>query len=152
MLPALFDHMAWADARARASIADMPPSAARERALSLYAHIVAIEHAWVERFEERTADHSQWPDWSLEAAGAIADSSARALHAIATTAGLEGLGATIVFRNRAGVEGRNTLGEILLHVILHGTYHRGQIALLARDGGGEPASTDFSTFLRERRD
>jgi hypothetical protein len=27
--------------------------------------------------------------------------------------------------------------------------HRGQIALLARDGGGVPASTDFSTFLRE---
>jgi len=152
MLPTLCDHMAWADARASASIAEMPASPARDRAVSLYAHIVAIEYAWVARFEQRTPDHTQWPDWSLETASEIAVASAAALHSIATTAGSEGLSATIAYRNRAGVEGRNSLWEILMHIVLHGTYHRGQIALLGRDGGSVPASTDFSTFLREPRE
>jgi uncharacterized damage-inducible protein DinB len=150
MLPILFDHLAWADARARESIAGMPESAVRDRALALYAHIVAIEHAWLARFEERTPEYPQWPSLSLEAAGALATSSAAGLRSIATAAGSEGLYATITYRSRAGIECRNSLWEILMHILLHGTYHRGQIALLARDGGGVPASTDFSTYLRER--
>ena len=150
MLPILFHHMAWADERARASIAEMPESAIRDRAVSLYAHIVAIECAWLARFEERTPEHSQWPAWSLETASALATSSAAGLHAIATAAGSDGADALIRYRNRAGVECQNRLWEILMHIVLHGTYHRGQIALLARDGNGLPASTDFSTFLGDR--
>lgn len=150
MLPTLLDHMAWADSRAHASIAEMPESAIRDRAMSLYAHIVAIEHAWLARFEQRTAEHSQWPEWSLEAASALAASSAAGLHAIVIAAGSQGLYDTITYRTRTGVEGRNALWEILMHIVQHGTYHRGQIALLVREGGGVPASTDFSTYLRER--
>lgn len=150
MLPILYDHMAWADARARASIAEMPDSPLRDRAVSLYAHIVAIEQAWLARFEQRPPADTQWPTWSLDDASAIATSSAAGLRAIATAAGSGGLDATITYRNRAGVESRNSLWEILMHIVLHGTYHRGQIALLARDGNGVPASTDFSTYLREQ--
>jgi uncharacterized damage-inducible protein DinB len=151
MLPILCDHMTWADARVSASIEGMPQSATRDRAVALYAHIVAIEHAWLERFEQRTPVHAQWPAWSLETATALAASSGAGLHAIATAAGSEGLPATITYRSRAGVESRNELWEILTHVVMHGTYHRGQIALLVRDGGGVPASTDFSAYLREQR-
>jgi len=150
MLPTLIDHMAWADARASASIAAMPESAERDRAVSLFAHIVAIEHAWHARFEQRTVEHPQWPAWSLETASALAASSAAGLHAIAADS--EDLHATITYRNRAGEEGHNTLWEILMHVVLHGTHHRGQIALLVREGGGVPASTDLSTYLRERQE
>lgn len=150
MLETLIEHMAWADARAHASIAEMPESAARDRAVSIFAHIVAIEHAWLARFEQREIEHAQWPPWSLETAGTLAISSGAGLRSIVTAAGPEGLGATVTYRTRAGAEGRNTLSEILMHVALHGTHHRGQIALLVRDGGGAPASTDFSTYLRER--
>ena len=142
--------MAWADARARVSIEGMPESPLRDRAVAWYAHIVAIEHAWHARLEQRTSEHTQWPAWSLETASSLAASSAAGLHAIATTAGADGLSATITYRNRAGIECRNSLWEILMHIVMHGTYHRGQIALLVRDGGGIPASTDFSTYLREQ--
>ena len=151
MLPTLCEHMAWADAKACVSIDGMPESPLRDRAIGLYAHIVAIEHAWHARLEERTPEHSQWPDWSLETASALAASSGAGLHAIAMAAGSEGLLATISYRSRAGIESRNSLWEILMHIVMHGTYHRGQIALLVRDGGGVPASTDFSTYLRTGR-
>jgi len=150
MLATLIEHMAWADARTHASIAEMPESAVRDRAVSIFAHIVAIEHAWLARFEEREIEHTQWPVWSLETTGTLATSSGAGLRAVVTAAGSEGLDATVTYRTRAGAEGQNTLSEILMHVALHGTYHRGQIALLVREGGGVPASTDFSTYLRDR--
>jgi uncharacterized damage-inducible protein DinB len=34
-------------------------------------------------------------------------------------------------------------------VALHGSYHRGQIALLMRQGGGAPAATDYIAFVRD---
>ncbi len=39
------------------------------------------------------------------------------------------------------------LGEILVHVANHGTYHRGQVATLLRQLGKTPASTDYLRYL-----
>jgi uncharacterized damage-inducible protein DinB len=39
--------------------------------------------------------------------------------------------------------------DVLLHVALHGSYHRGQIAAAVRAAGGEPVNTDFVTWTRE---
>ena len=37
----------------------------------------------------------------------------------------------------------------LLHVVMHGAYHRGQIAAAIRAAGGEPAYTDFIHCIRQ---
>ena len=50
--------------------------------------------------------------------------------------------------NSAGQEFVNTVRDILFHVAMHGSYHRGQIALLVREAGGQPAATDFIAFAR----
>jgi len=39
--------------------------------------------------------------------------------------------------------------EILLHVVNHGTYHRGHIADMVCHIPAEPPTTDFPVFLRE---
>lgn len=39
--------------------------------------------------------------------------------------------------------------ESLLHVALHGTYHRGQIARELRRAGEESVNTDFIQFVRD---
>jgi uncharacterized damage-inducible protein DinB len=44
-----------------------------------------------------------------------------------------------------------TLGELIQHAINHSTYHRGQVALLIRQLGHVPASTDYHDFLAEWR-
>lgn len=44
-----------------------------------------------------------------------------------------------------------TLGELVQHVFNHSTYHRGQVALLIRQLGYEPPSTDYHDFLAEWR-
>ena len=39
------------------------------------------------------------------------------------------------------------LGETLVHIVNHGTYHRGQVATLLRQLGKIPASTDYLLYL-----
>ena len=45
-----------------------------------------------------------------------------------------------------------TLGELVQNILNHSTYHRGQVALLLRQIGHRPPSTDYRLFLTEARD
>jgi len=42
----------------------------------------------------------------------------------------------------------NVLSDMLLHVVNHSSYHRGQITTLLRQSGAVPQSTDFIRFVR----
>jgi uncharacterized damage-inducible protein DinB len=41
------------------------------------------------------------------------------------------------------------LAQLMQHLANHSTYHRGQVALMMRQLGAEPAATDFHVFLVE---
>ena len=43
----------------------------------------------------------------------------------------------------------NRIADILTQLFGHSLYHRGQIAMLVRAAGGEPAVTDFVYWCRE---
>jgi uncharacterized damage-inducible protein DinB len=45
----------------------------------------------------------------------------------------------------------NTLEEIMRHVVNHGSYHRGQIAMMLRLLGKQPQATDWIAFSRLAR-
>jgi len=57
---------------------------------------------------------------------------------------------SISFRFIGGGTGVMTCGEMLLHVVNHGTYHRGQIAAKVRELGGKPVSTDYIYYTRTK--
>jgi uncharacterized damage-inducible protein DinB len=53
--------------------------------------------------------------------------------------------------NSKGEPWRSAVGDVLDHVLLHGAYHRGQIASDLRAAGCEPAYTDFIHAVRSGR-
>lgn len=53
------------------------------------------------------------------------------------------------YRSYEGPRFRNTVEEILTQLFGHSWYHRGQIAMLLRSIGAEPAVTDFVFWARE---
>lgn len=61
-----------------------------------------------------------------------------------TTADLE---APMEFRFTDGTPARMTRGEMLLHVCLHGTYHRGNAGLLLQKNGIAPNQDRMTDFL-----
>lgn len=148
ILATLFDHVAWADTQARDAIltlADDNPL--RAQATRLYAHIAAAEHVWLTRLDARAPEHKIWPELSLDAAATLAAESTAGLRAIVARGGDE-LMREVEYRNSTGKTFGNSVADVLAHVALHGAYHRGQIALLAREGGGTPAVTDYIAFVR----
>jgi uncharacterized damage-inducible protein DinB len=64
---------------------------------------------------------------------------------------LLGLTQTALDAPRAVKANNYSLGELVQHILNHSTYHRGQIALLLRQLGHEPPSTDYRRFLTEER-
>ncbi len=63
----------------------------------------------------------------------------------------EELERTIRFEFIGGGRGVMTCQEMLLHVVNHGTYHRGLVADMMYQAGVEPQATDLPVFLRDVR-
>lgn len=56
--------------------------------------------------------------------------------------------ATIIeYTNTKGHVFKNSVRDILFHIVNHSTYHRGQIALDFRQNGLEPLETDYDAWL-----
>jgi len=149
MLTRLFDHMAWADDLARQEIARMPevtPQAAR--ALAIYAHLAASDDVWLSRIEGRAPRYPAWPALSFDEATALRRGAVARLREHAAASAQE-LARVIAYRTSTGQPYQSSVGDILLHVAVHGAYHRGQLALLAREGEAEPINTDYIRYVRE---
>ena len=137
--------MAWADARVLESLRQPNVPA---RALELYAHILGAEHVWLARLEQRQSALAVWPSLTLEQCETVARDNAHGFRAYLERLASEDLHRTVHYRNSAGLEFDSGIEEILLHVALHGSYHRGQVTLLVRGAGAEPAPSDYIAFVR----
>ena len=146
-LPKLFEHMRWADTRAREALRDTP-GAPVERALELYCHVLGAEHVWLTRLRQEKVAVAVWPRLSIREAEALAGELHAGFDAYVANVGPGDLDQDVTYTNSAGQVFTSRVEDILLHVALHGSYHRGQVAMLIRDGGGTPAPTDYIAFVR----
>ena len=116
-----------------------------ERAVALIAHIAATQRVWFERARSVPQSVAVWPHWSLpETAMELPSALGEWTSLIAT----DDLSRDIAYTNTKGQQFSNRLRDVGLHVAFHGVYHRGQIAVLVRQHGGEPAYTDFIHAVR----
>ncbi len=142
----LVEHLAWANERVLEAVARTDDA----QGLHLLSHLLASEVVWFARIETGQSEHLKiWPSLSAAQCAELSRENVRAYRKIVGGLTPEALEREIVYRNSKGTEYRTALADILLHVALHGTYHRGQIALRTRDAGHSPVNTDYITFVRE---
>jgi uncharacterized damage-inducible protein DinB len=142
----LWDHAAWADAALLAALethADPPASALRE-----YAHLLGAEEVWLSRLECRPARAAVWPELSPAEARELARAVGTGYAAYLSALTDADLSRDIAYTNSAGLAFTTAVGDILLHVALHGQYHRGRVNLLLRQADLAPAPVDFIGFVR----
>lgn len=144
-LERLLEHLQWADRQVLGALRGAPPEPA---ALELFAHVVGAEETWLSRLEGRMPRAAVWPRLTLEETAALAEQVHAGLAEWLARAGEDVLAAEITYTNSAGLEFTSRAADIWLHVVLHGTYHRGQIALLLRQDGAAPAPTDYIAWVR----
>jgi uncharacterized damage-inducible protein DinB len=146
----LIDHMRWADSLvADALERDVPPE---PEALRLFAHIASVEHLWYSRIEARAPVHAVWPSFTIDGARSLAAEHADLFAALLADGTEAALARTVAYRNSAGLEFASAVGDIITHVAMHGSYHRGQIARQLRRAGRVPPYTDYIQFTRRSED
>lgn len=143
----LLRYVAWADGRVMSSLQETP--AAQEEALPLVAHLLAAEHLWLARLEQRESKHAVWPTLSIDECAQLLSDNEAGYRALLERMSDEQLRSTVRYRTSQGAEFSNTAIEILTQVVTHGPYHRGQIAKILARHGGAPLNTDYILFTRE---
>lgn len=137
-----YDH--WANREVVASFreSEITPG----RALKLLGHVLGTEYEWFARIEASRSQLPIWPDLSLEECERHADQLASIWSAYLNEEAK--LAKKVTYKNTKGESWTNSAEDILMHVILHSAYHRGQIASEMRAMGHAPAYTDFIHGMR----
>ncbi|MBI4499897.1 MAG: damage-inducible protein DinB [Gemmatimonadetes bacterium] len=145
VLNRLLAHLCWADGAVLESFRSALPSA---RTLEIYAHILGAEHVWLSRLRQVKPRHVVWPTLDVAQCAVLVGENRDGYRDYLKGLNDSMLGSEVAYVNSAGQPFRSRVDDILLHVALHGSYHRGQVALLVRDAGAKPAPTDYIGFVR----
>lgn len=144
----LFTYDAWANREAAAAV-DQAGAAVPPRAVSLLAHLVGAQWLWLERLGAPAREVAVWPDLTAAERGAHLDALERAWTAFLGGLDADGLDRRIAYTNSRGEPWESRVEDVLTHLLAHGAYHRGQVALLLRGAGAAPAYTDFIHAVRQ---
>jgi uncharacterized damage-inducible protein DinB len=143
----LFVYDDWANREVIAALQalDAPPA----RSLNLLGHIVSAERLWLERLLVQKPTLAVWPLLTIEQCKLQVDQLPGLWQNYLTSLGEAGLPRSLTYENTKGESFTSQQQDILLHVVMHSAYHRGQIASDMRAAGFTPAYTDFIHGVRQ---
>lgn len=141
----LYQYNAWANHRVigcleRQAVND-------EKILKIFSHLVSAQSIWFNRIKGLPpSPYELWKKYDLvELKAMVEETSQNWLTFLHET---ESLNRILKYKNYVGEYYENNVEHIMMHLVNHGTYHRGQVALLLREKGFEPINTDFITYDR----
>jgi uncharacterized damage-inducible protein DinB len=152
-----FDYNVWADQRLVAAAGELPLDelnrdfgTADKSVLGTLTHVFGAERLWLDRFQAEAkprylnpADYrlsvlqNEWPllhdRWRTWLSGVSDEFAATGFD----------------YHDMKGRPWRQPLWRLVLHVVNHGTHHRGQVAGFLRTLGRIPPPLDISVYSRE---
>ena len=155
----LYEYNRWAHERTLESAAELDNDEyERETGVSFPSlrstlqHVLSTEVIWLSRWEGHSLGEP--PDYvgmvDVAALSRIWRSFWNRQFSFITALADDELSRPIAIRTRSGIETVQGLGETMLHVVNHSTYHRGQAASLVRMLGGTPRATDYFIYCLTR--
>lgn len=149
----MFGHMEWADRRLLGVMGEESGAMFPDAAIRLFAHVLAAERVWLMRLRgEESGAQVIWPEVGTGGRAGLAGVAAEnheGYGQLTRDIDQAGLARVVSYTNQRGAAYRTSVEDILIHVAMHGAYHRGQIAARVRESGGEPVNTDYITYVRE---
>jgi uncharacterized damage-inducible protein DinB len=117
---------------------------------STTAHLIGVEWIWLERWQGRSP--SSVPEWmndpSSEQLQTVWEEIATRRSEMLNT---DDFRRKVSYRLFNGTEGNNSLENLVLHVVNHSSYHRGQLATMLRQLGKQPPATDLLVYLQQNK-
>ena len=150
-LQKLSQYDAWANEQVLGSLSTLPDGGApsvREKVVTLVGHLAASKRVWLNRIHGKSAGTEIWPRLTLEAAGDLLTKADKDLVTLTAKLTLAELTRPVIYRTSRGQSCANPLLDVITHVINHGTYHRGQLAIALAAAGGKPVPSDYIVWVR----
>ena len=143
----LFAYDGWANqevlAGLRSSVSPPP------RALELMAHIFSSQRLWMERLGQKPQTLPVWPEFTIEECERQAAELGSLWKDYMAHSSEADLAKLVSYRNSKGETWSSRKDDILMHLVAHSAYHRGQVAMTVRAAGSMPAYTDFIHSIRQ---
>jgi uncharacterized damage-inducible protein DinB len=152
----LFDYNYWARDRQLKAVAAIPTTELTRPLGGSFpslrdhlVHIMEVESLWYQRFQGAARPSmrraTEFPDvTAIAARWAEVEGELRPFVARLQDADLERV---ITGRFTSGASFSIPLGDLLQHVVNHGSYHRGQVTTLIRQLGYTPVAVDWTVFV-----
>jgi uncharacterized damage-inducible protein DinB len=143
----LFAYDDWANREALRALQAVgtPPG----RSLPIMGHLIGAEWVWLGRLRYDSKPAVVWPELTLNQCQAQLGDLRSTWESFLKGLRVEQLAAPVAYKNSKGEAWQSAIGDILMHVVLHSAYHRGQIATALGGAGHTPAYTDFIHGVRQ---
>ena len=157
---ALYDYNAWADRRVLEAASALskeeflkPMGSSFSSIRDTLALIFGVEWLWLERFQGRSPasipDGNEFTETNVLKARWMEFEPTLLKFARGLTE--SDLDRVMEYKTMKFGVYTNPLWQSMLHLVNHGTYHRGQVTTMLRQLGTQPILTDLMHFYRERR-
>jgi uncharacterized damage-inducible protein DinB len=139
----LFEHEYWANLKVLEALigSTSPP----KRAIEIFSHTIAAQRIWLDRINGNQTDLKVWEVFETEILLELLEINyADAIKTIDS----QDFNQLIAYQNSKGLHFTNTVNQILTHLTLHASYHRGQVVLLLKNQISELPTTDYIFYVR----
>jgi uncharacterized damage-inducible protein DinB len=142
----LFEYDDWANRQ----LLNALENATSERSLQILAHILITKQEYSERLRGKdSTGFDFWPALTLEDSRDLATSTNENYASLLTSGNESDLEKNAAYKTSEGVAHENSYRDLLTHVLLHSSIHRGNIMLKMREEGLEPPKIDYIIYLRQ---
>ena len=140
-----YSYNAWANRRVigcleRQAITD-------EKILTVMGHLMSANFIWLNRIKDLPkSKYELWGKYDVPALKQmVEEADEQWMNFIHEH---ENFDRVLKYRNYVGDYFESNVQQIMIHLVNHGSYHRGQVAMLLRQKGFEPINTDYITYDR----
>ena len=151
----LYDYTRWADARMLDAVSSLSPEqwtkdlgSSLKSARDTVVHIASAQWIWFTRWKGESPT-AMWTSADYPTQGSIRErwqSLSAQVASFVAQQSEESLKQPLPYKNLKGQPMTYPLGHLMLHVVNHSTYHRGQVTTLMRQLGAQPVSTDLVLY------
>lgn len=140
-----YQYNAWANRRVIGCLEQQMVT--DEKILTVFGHLMAANFIWLNRINDLPkSKYELWGKYDLpQLRTMVEEADALWMNFLAEHDNFDRI---MKYRNYVGDYFENNVQQIMIHLVNHGTYHRGQVAMLLRQQGLEPVNTDFITYDR----
>jgi uncharacterized damage-inducible protein DinB len=139
----LFEHEHWANLKVLESIVSADEIA--QKAIDIFSHTIAAQRIWLDRINDINTELKVWEVFETQIMLELLEINYADVNKLIDTQDLEQL---IIYQNSKGEHFTSTISQILTHLSLHASYHRGQVVMLLKNHVSTLPATDYILYIR----